>query len=268
MLVVAYAVWPFQLIKEKPPKPQSSESSWTPERSKDVIGDLGGIKVKIPIYCADYIEYDRDPNFGEPHKASAPERTYESRLRSFGIDVLLPTMTCLENAHLREHRREHFLQPDNPWISISINSGEIYPKAGPMATDRVAKSITNTLDKPTQFWFANYERLPDLIYGLDAYVVTGVNPKTGQPAKQDDQTDDIFIEHINPGDAKPSVAKTYIACGKTNVPGGVASCSMAFDLEPQAEVYVNVRFTKSRLAQWREIRKAVVSFLMGFEKII
>ena len=44
-------------------------------RSEFVIGDLGGMPVKIPRYFASYVEYDGDPGFGEKRPSSPPIRT-------------------------------------------------------------------------------------------------------------------------------------------------------------------------------------------------
>lgn len=60
--------------------PEMAARRFTP---KDVIGDLGGMRVNIPRYCAEYVEYDGDPGFGEKRK-SLPERLPTSKLRHRG----------------------------------------------------------------------------------------------------------------------------------------------------------------------------------------
>ena len=49
-------------------------------------------KVRIPRHYAEYVEYDGDPGFGEKRKGPVPERTFESKLSSFGMDVRFPDM--------------------------------------------------------------------------------------------------------------------------------------------------------------------------------
>jgi len=68
-------------------------------------------------------------------------------------------MRCQDNEEMREDRRRNFLSRENPWIGITINSGEIYPTLGAIATDALAKAVTESIDKPTKFWFDNFERL-------------------------------------------------------------------------------------------------------------
>lgn len=235
--------------------PQMALAQYTP---KDVIGDLGGLKVRIPKYCAEYVEYDADPGFGERRKGSVSERTFESKLRSFGIDARFPEMKCKQSKEMREDYRYQFLKPDNAWVSIGINAGEIYP--GVEAANRHAKLVISSIDKKTEFWVDNYEKIPSLVFGLDAYVVTGIDPYSGRPARESEKTKDKFFSYGEAG-----TADTYISCGRTYVSGGVATCSMGFSMEPKAKVLVNVRFARSRLPQWREIRQATIYFLASFE---
>jgi len=228
--------------------------------SKDVIGDLGGMKVSIPRECADYVEYDGDPAWGERRKGSVPERTFESKLKSFGIDVRFPEMICKESQELRRDYLAQSLKKENPWLGIGINAGENYPSLGAKATNRIARLVVDSVVKPTKFWFDNYERLSLPVYGLDAYVVTGIDPKTGKAAKDSEKTEDMFFEYDRNG-----LASTYISCGKTYVSNGVASCSMSFGLEPKARVNVTVRFVRGRLHQWRQIKDLTVKLLTGLE---
>jgi hypothetical protein len=245
----------YQLFGFQPP--EMALAQYTP---KDVIGDFGGIKVSIPRHCAEYVEYDGDPGFGEKRIWPVTERTFHSELRSFGIDIRMTDMKCKESPELREDRRQQFRKQESPWISIGINAGSIYPKLGAMVADRHARIVIDSITKPTEFWFSNYERLPSKIYGLDAYVVTGLDPYTGKPAKDSDKVNDKYF-HFTPS----GLADTYISCGRTYVPGGVASCSMSFSLEPIAKVHVSVRFTRVRLSEWQEIRKKTIDLLTGFE---
>jgi hypothetical protein len=237
---------------------QPPEMALAQHTPKDVVGDLGGMKVRIPRHCAEYVEYDGDPGFGEKRKGPPPERTFDSKLRSFGIDIRMTDMKCQESSELRENRRQQFLKQESPWISIGVNAGSIYPKLGAMAIDRQARIVIDSIAKPTEFWFSNYERLPGKAHELDAYVVTGLNPNTGRPAK--DTEKDVYI-HFTPS----GLADTYISCSKPRVPRGISTCEMSFSLEPKAKVLTNVTFHKYHLSKWREIREKTINLLTGFE---
>jgi len=236
--------------------PEMAARRFTP---KDVIGDLGGMRVHIPRYCAEYVEYDGDPGFGEKRK-SLPERLPTSKLQSFGIEARFPEMRCQDNEEMREDRRRNFLSRENPWIGITINSGEIYPTLGARATDALAKAVTESIDKPTKFWFDNFERLPISPFGLEAYVVTGIDPRSGKPANEDRNSKDIFIHRAATG-----TADTYIACRKVERQQGVATCGMSFVMEPKAQVYLTVSFARSQLPQWHKIRQSTLDLLASFE---
>ncbi|MCA3239489.1 MAG: hypothetical protein ING32_15145 [Curvibacter sp.] len=251
-----YAFWKFQSTKNQLfgfQPPEMALAQYTP---KDVIGDLGGMKVRIPRHYAEYVEYDGDPGFGEQRKGPVPERTFESRLRSFGIDVRFPDMKGLENQTMRDEHRSYDLNPENPWISIGINAGEIYPGLGAKAREGRAKKLWER----SEYWWNNYARLPSDIYGLEAYVPSGTDPKTGKPARESDSTYDIYIHRDTSGHVD-----IYIQCGRTSVPGGISSCGLEFGLEPKAEVAVTVRFYPKLLQEWKTIKESVTGLFLSFE---
>lgn len=216
------------------------------------------MKVRVPKYCVEHVEYDADPGVGAQQSGFFPERTFESKLRSFGIDARFPEMKCKQGEEMRVDYRNQFLMPDNAWVSIGISSGEIYP--GVEAVNRHAVFVLSSVNNPAEFWFDNYERVSERFLGLDAYVVKGVDPYSGAPARDSELTVDKFFRFDRFG-----VADTYIARGKTHVPGGVSSCSMKFSMEPKAKVLISVGFVRSRLSQWELIRKSTIDFISGFE---
>ena len=253
---IGYMVWKIEIVRSELFGVQPPEMALAQHTPRDVIGDLGGMKVRIPRYYAEYVEYDGDPGFGEKRKGLIPARTFESKLRSFGMEVRFPDMKGLKTPELKEDYRAYQLKSENSWVSVSINSGEIYPKMGRNANEGLAKKLR----EKSEHWFANYERKPDFdIAELEAYVVAGIDPHTGALARESDSTDDVYIykesNHID----------TYISCGKTSVLGGVASCSMHFGLEPKAEVRLAIIFAPTLLPKWREIRTSVSDLIYSFE---
>jgi hypothetical protein len=228
--------------------------------SKDVIGDLGGMKVRIPRHYAEYVEYDGDPGWGEKRKGAVPERTFESKLSSFGIDFRFPDMKGLENEELRADKRRQALKQDNPWVSIGINAGEIYPSLGVNSVDALSRAVTKSITSPTQFWIENYERLADFQGGLEYYVVTGIDPNSKRPAKDNERLRDVYIHRTS-----PDFSDTVIYCGKTSTPGGVATCQMNLTLEPKAKVYLKIHFMRPLLFQWQNIRQSALNLILSFD---
>ena len=251
-----FLYWQYELAKARLfgfQPPEMAMARYTP---KDVIGDLGGLKVKIPRHYAEYVEYDGDPRWGEERKGPVPERTFDSRLRSFGIEARFPDMRGLENAELREEYRSYNLNPDNPWVSFTINAGENYPGLGANARNGLAKQLWEKSD----YWMYNFERLPEDKYGLEAYVVSGSDPRIGKPARESDDTYDIYIQRDATGHVH-----TYIECGRTSVQGGISSCRISFGLEPKAKVAVRVSFYPKLLPHWKDIQQKTRDLLLSFE---
>lgn len=246
-----YELAKFRLFGFQPP--EMAMARYTP---KDVIGDLGGLKVRIPRHYAEYVVYDGDPRFGEKRKGPVPERTFNSRLRNFGMKVRFPEMIGLENMSLREDYRKNFLNPDGTWLSLTINSGGNYPGLGANARNGRAKKLWTSSD----YWAYNFERLEEDVYGLEMYVVKGLDPHTGQLARESSNTKDIYIER----DASGHV-HTYIECGRPSAPTGISPCSLEFGLEPEAEVAMDVHFHPKLLPQWKEIKQSVKELLLSFE---
>ncbi len=254
--VFGYAYWEVHSFKAAQFGFEPPEMARARYAKKDVIGNLGGMKVRIPRYYAEYVQYDGDPGFGGKRNGALPDRTFDSRLSSFGIEARFPGMKGLEDQAAVNEYKSYQLNPDNPWISISINAGEFYPGLGARARDGQARN----LGQPSEFWFDNHERLPSSIYGLEAYVPIGADPKTGKPARLSDLTKDIYVFRDLSGHVD-----TYISCGRTLVPRGVVPCHMRFGLEPEAEVSVSVAFHPKLLKDWSAIRQASTHLLLSFK---
>lgn len=128
------------------------------DESKNIIANIGANKIKISKDCAENVEYDNDPSFGEKLKIIHIIKS-SNRIRGFGIDVHYPSMKCKENKQLINDYYNNQLNKKNPWIHIGIIAGEYYPKFGLYSTNNLAKFVTKTIDHPTEFWFSNYEKI-------------------------------------------------------------------------------------------------------------
>jgi len=236
--------------------PEMAMARYTP---KDVIGDLGGMKVRIPRHYAEYVEYDGDPGFGEKRKGPRPERTFDSRLTSFGIEVRFPDMKGLENAQLREEKRRQPLR-EKTWIRIGINAGEIYPGDGFL--DRRTNSTLFNVYSPEMkgHWLFTYERMPDDEYDLEVWRLSGTDPRTSKPARESDSTRDIYIHREPSGNVD-----VYIGCGRPSVPSGIGTCNLETSLAPKAQVAVRVSFRRELLPEWKRIQQSARDLLLSFE---
>lgn len=220
--------------------------------SQDVVGDLGGIPVTIPRHFANYAEYDGDPGFGEKRKEPRPERTHQSRLRSFGFDVRYPDLTGTSSAALWLERQNASIY-DTPWISAGVRSGDRYPGDGFL--DRLFDSLHDPAPRPP---FQYGERLPQTQYGLVVYAPVGIDPQTDRPSRESRISKDVFVHR-----GKNGKVDAYIDCG--NNLEGVASCSQEFSLEPYADADISVQYRRDLLSEWQQIQTSVTQLILGFK---
>lgn len=223
---------------------------------KDVIGDLGGMKVVIPRYYSEYVEYDGDPGFGEKLKKPPPVRTFKSRLRSFGVEVRFPDMTGLVNREIRQEKHRQPLREDN-WLYVSVSAGGRY--YGDESINRLASDVLKPGKYP-RYWWNNYVKLPERRHGLEVYMVAGKDPNTGKPARESHYTNDVYLDRRLTGKVD-----THIVCRRASVPSGVATCDMSFTLEPKARVEIGVSFRRDLLPEWQKIKTSARCLILGFE---
>lgn len=220
----------------------------------DVVGNLGGMRVVIPRYYAKFVEYDGDPGFGQRRKGPRPERTPESRLRSFGMDVRFPDMKGLENDELRAQKRRESIH-ESTWLLVSVVAGEIYPGDGSL--DRRFSYI---VQPQRHHWSDQYERQINNVYGLEAYLITAIDPSTGRPGYESRNANDVYVDRLPSGRVV-----VQVDCNRASVPGGEATCLMDFSLEPKASVLVTVGFRRALLPEWRRIHESVQRLILSFE---
>jgi hypothetical protein len=257
-IVVIYLAWRINAYLEFDDfGSQSYEMGLGASAKKYVVGDLGGMKVRIPRYYAELVEYADDPGFGEARKVPRPKRTLDSRLRSFGMDVHFPDMKGLVDAQARKEKRRQPLR-ERTWLYVGVSADKSYYGDGSL--DRLSRVVLKPDEYPGEYWWNNYVRLADEKYGLEVYVVEGVDPKTGKPARESSLTDDIYLQRQATGKVE-----THIVCRRTSVPEGVASCNMKFTLEPKAHAGINVRFRSGLLREWKKIKVSVRDLLQSFK---
>ena len=237
--------------------PEMAAAQYT---AKDVIGDLGGMKVRIPRYYAEYVEYDGDPGFGEKRKGPRPERTFDSRLRGFGMDVRFPDMKGLENWKIRDQKSRQPLK-ENMWFYIGINSGEHNPADGFL--ERRAERISlSTNTRHNVSWLDTFERMPEDEYELEVWQLSSTDPRTGRPARESVGAAfrDIYV-HRDPS----GHVDAYIDCSKPSVPNGIGTCTLDISLAPKARAEVSILFRRGLLPEWKQIEQSSRKLLLSFE---
>lgn len=223
-----------------------------------IIGDLGGVAVNIPSKLIRLVEYDGDPDWGEVRQGAVPERTYQSKINSFGFDIRYTDGAIYDGigGKMSDEYDAQKNLPDSPWISVGINSGNRYYGAGGihrMGDDRIHNDFIN--EHPIYI----YEQLPEMQYGLEVYAPPGIDPETNRPWREDRYAEDVFIKRDKQG-----MIVTYIKCSNRNVPH--PPCMHCFDLEPELGLDVYVSYSRHVLADWQQIEQVVKETIKGFIK--
>ncbi len=234
--------WGFQ-----PPAMAAAQYSPT-----DVIGDLGGMPVKISRHVAEYVEYEGDPGWSGPRKGPPPVRTYASRLESFGFEVRYPDMAMLLTEEMWADQRSYNIY-NTPWMTAGVLSGKSYPGRGFMNRPHVSDGNLKGID-----WWDTYEEIKPGPYGLVEYRVSGKDPRTGNPARDAPDTDVIYLYRDRAGNVT-----TRIVC--SNVPHEAAPCSQRWDLgENGVSAELRVQYRRGLLEHWSSIQQKVTQVVLGF----
>ncbi len=218
----------------------------------DVIGDLGGMPVKISRHVAEYVEYEGDPGWSGPRKGPPPVRTYASRIESFGFEVRYPDMATLLTNEMWEDRRRYNIY-NTPWMTAGVLSGTSYPGRGFMNRPHVSDGNL----KGSQWW-NTYEEIRPGRYGLNEYRISSTDPRSGKPAKDAPDAKVIYLRRDPAGNVS-----TRIIC--SNVPHEAALCTQRWDLgEYGIQAELRVMYRRALLEHWRDIQQKLTHVIFGF----
>lgn len=240
--------------------PQMAAAYNTPQ---DLVGDLGGMPVRIDRHIVRLVEYDGDPGWGDARKGPPPERTHASRLASFSFRVRYPDMRSLDEPEIRDDFEryhpimkpmEYGLREINPWLRGGIQSGSSYPGHG-------------FLDR--QFW--GIDRIPvgegfvpepTPIKGLELFIRSGNDPHSGAPLRYETTGGGDTYVHRDP---KGRVT-TYIRCVYRSGTEQLVLCEQTWSMESHdLGMVVNVMYRPGLLPQWQDIQTKVSQFILGFK---
>lgn len=227
--------------------------------SKDVVGNLGGLPVRLPRYAVHLVEFDGEPSWG---KSKNPvQRTDLTGIKSFGFYMRYPDMQIIDSyATEKEHRSQSIYT--SMWLDVGVTSGEIYPKDGFL--DRLFSCLVPSTAPPTcggdkVYWWDDYQRLPKPEHGLTVYALKGVEPKSGQPAREDK----TFAKDVFVAKDKQGRVRTYISC--SNVGHEAAPCGHTFSMEYDGmHADISVKYRRGLLPHWQDIQAKVTQAMLGF----
>ncbi|MEK8087173.1 hypothetical protein WNB94_12180 [Aquabacterium sp. A3] len=218
-----------------------------------LVGELGGMKVNIPRYYVELVEYEGDPGWSGKRDAPKPIRTHQSRINSFGVTVRYPDMAGLSSSAMRADKRQ-YTSANTPWISVGFISGSIYPGDGFL--DRMAKYVIDSDARHSSDVFKR-EAL-DLYGGLDLYVQQGTTIN-GRPRREIES--DVYIHQD--GDGR---VKAYIDCSNAKFPGVL--CLHAFSMESDGlKVWVKIMYRRSMLVHWQDLQERVRRLILSWRAV-
>lgn len=237
-----------------------------------VVGDLGGVPVRIPHYFANYVEYDGDPGFGEKRQGPAPKRTYQSKLASFGFEVRFPDMAGRSSPEMwkdyekyRDYNWKDYYDPIKsitPWIGVGFDAGSRFPGYGYL--DRyVNATLAFNAEREgyAALSYRNYAKLPKTEHGLTVYAPPGTDPKTNKPYRQDDDAKDLFVHKDKSGKVD-----TYIECSNRNLNNFKFSpCTQYISMEPRMRAGIYISYTRHYLPHWQQIQRNVSELVWSFK---
>jgi hypothetical protein len=244
-----------------PPPPLRTANS----PAEYVIGDLGGMPVKIDHRIVRFIEYDGDPGWGEMRRGPRPQRTYSSRLKSFAFEVRYPDMKTRADKDAQvDYEKYHplfsSLRPEfrdtNPWFDGGIDAGDRYPGHGSL--DRLYQgTILNPDQQPIS---AQLLPEPSLVSGLELYAPRGRNPATGNPWRFESSWGDTYIHRNHLGKVT-----AYIQCAYRLGTRRYSECTHHWNMEQfDLDISVDIYYPATYLPEWRDIQERVSYFLLSF----
>ncbi len=220
---------------------------------KDVIGDLGGMPVKISRFVAEYVEYEGDPGWSGPRKGPPPVRTYASRIESFGFELRYPDMATLLTREMWADPKRYNIY-NTPWMTVGVISGKSYPGRGFMNRIDLKDS-----DLRSQYWWEDRFKVKEKKFGLTAYRLTRKPPPfTGTPGEFSIHFKTVYLYRD-----KAENVITRIDC--SDLPHEGALCTQKWDMgEYGVAADLRVMYRRGLLEHWREIQQKVTQVVLGF----
>ncbi|PIT50126.1 hypothetical protein [Snodgrassella alvi] len=224
----------------------------------DTIGKLGTQSISIPAGVIDgWARYIGDPgDFADPKikaKYQRPPESYDLPIESFGFLYRITDgdiYTSFRQTEEDYRRDNETLIPYGkpfPWADVIIY-GEY--DATPLNFNFTVQNEFKLAKEITHFDYIQQEQP---LYGLTVYRANnGIDPKTGEPWKWDDNAKDIFIKKDQAGNIK-----TYIDCQFTH---HINSCDHMF-YSDKWHIRVLISYSRTYLPQWQEMESNIIKIL-------
>jgi hypothetical protein len=224
----------------------------------DTIGKLGTQSISIPAGVIDgWARYMGDPgDFADPKikaKYQRPPESYDLPIESFGFLYRITDgdiYTSFRQTEEDYRRDNETLIPYGkpfPWASVSAY-GQY--DAAPLNFNFTVQDDFRSARDVTHF---DYIQQPQPLYGLTVYRANnGIDPKTGEPWKWDDNAKDILLKKDQAGNIK-----TYIKCEFTQYKN---FCRHMF-YNDDWHIQIWISYNRVYLPQWQEMESNIIKIL-------
>ena len=177
-----------------------------------IIGTLGGVPVNLPSSVVRFVEYVDSPGWDmdKIRSYTPPTRNYQSVLKAFGFTFRNSDGALYDEKKrdlVKQYRAEQSAGGDD-WVRVSISAAPVEnPRKYPLdyLYKRSFRKWATAVEKPYSF-------TGEYHYGLEYYVIPGINPETQKPWREDDGVDDLFIYKEEDGHVV-----AYIKCANKSV---------------------------------------------------
>lgn len=221
-----------------------------------IIGDLGGYPVNLPSSVVSLLEYDDSPGWDREklRNYQPPTRNYQSIIDSFSFRVRYRDQTLLDTRkNYAQYKRESEMLP-NPWIRVGIASGTRYHQGEHVWDRYIASDFEHGYSSDSPVYQRDGD---DHEFGLERYIVPGINPANNLPWRENHSADDVFVHRDAAGHVD-----TYIRCTNNAVPH--PPCSHSFSVSGGMKVNARLYYDRQLLPDWEKIQQAVERAIYGF----
>lgn len=223
-----------------------------------IIGDLGGVPVNLPSSVVRFVEYVDSPGWDmdKIRSYNPPTRNYQSVLKSFDFAFRNSDGALYdENKRdlVKQYRAEQSAGGDD-WVRVIISAAPVEsPRKYPLdyLYETSFQKWATAAEEPYAF-------TGEYRYGLEYYVVPGINTETQKPWREDNGVKDLFVYK----DADGHVV-TYIRCSNHNVAS--PPCTHYFEMtSPMKLGIVDLSYNRQHLGSWKEIQEKAKTFILTF----
>ena len=223
-----------------------------------IIGTLGGVPVNLPSSVVRFVEYVDSPGWDmdKIRSYNPPTRNYQSVLKAFGFTFRNSDGALYDEKKrdlVKQYRAEQSAGGDD-WVRVSISAAPVEnPRKYPLdyLYKRSFRKWATAVEKPYSF-------TGEYHYGLEYYVIPGINPETQKPWREDDGVDDLFIYKEEDGHVV-----AYIKCANKSVAS--PPCTHYFEMtSPMKLGIVDLSYNRQHLELWKEIQEKAKAFILTF----